>query len=616
MATPFTPSKLSEVAVPADETLLNAPDRKPLPFPPFIPPGSDYGHSERDGVDGGGTIIDSGHRDHDVDPDVTPKPDFETAKDKSQLLSLDDWLKQGNISSFSADTTLSPAENMANLYNWLNSVFAYYSASNDKSAFNFQNLLMHLYTTISTSNNSFIQDLSDAASLELAEKISDQMFSFITAEFNSANSLYSWYLQQEYNSPVEQVRRLSDAGLNTAFALGNLSSGNAQSAPSAGIIQNPSPSNAGQAEGQAQANKMGLFGTIFGAAASFIPYVGGAVGSIIKDVTSAQVARKMLPSELAKMDSVVALNQANAIRMQGELDAMQGSTALSFLDSEFKFGQQELSNAENQVNQNALNYRTLFQNHTADLQEIAWETVVVDKNGHKKRYRLTNEELKKAAENGGKVGNSYTIVGSEGWSNSMTGKATVELGKKNSKTNGSSNSISNAESSSSALGESSSTLSSSGQSFSSNFMDYLGIGGSTSVEDTYSKNGSSSESTGNTSETVFNDSRTNTTGSVGYNESGTEFHIGDSVFYSVTNRRRVPLPEYEEELKHSLQIWQDSVDRFNALTDAQQRRLLHLEDMCVKNYKTFCSHLTGHTYSDMLRNIFKPKQVDNQLQGD
>lgn len=43
--------------------------------------------------------------------------------------------------------------------------------------------------------------------------------------------LENWYLQQEYNTPANQVQRLKDAGLNMNLAYGNVNTGNATSAP-------------------------------------------------------------------------------------------------------------------------------------------------------------------------------------------------------------------------------------------------------------------------------------------------------------------------------------------------------------------------------------------------
>lgn len=43
-----------------------------------------------------------------------------------------------------------------------------------------------------------------------------------------------WYEQQDYNSPVNQVKRLNEAGLNPQFMLGNIQSGSMGSIPSPG----------------------------------------------------------------------------------------------------------------------------------------------------------------------------------------------------------------------------------------------------------------------------------------------------------------------------------------------------------------------------------------------
>lgn len=52
------------------------------------------------------------------------------------------------------------------------------------------------------------------------------------ADYQFAQNKEMWQLQNEYNSPISQLQRLKDAGLNTNLIYGNLSSSNASSAPS------------------------------------------------------------------------------------------------------------------------------------------------------------------------------------------------------------------------------------------------------------------------------------------------------------------------------------------------------------------------------------------------
>lgn len=66
----------------------------------------------------------------------------------------------------------------------------------------------------------------------LFEKLVDNSQRYIDTIFNTALSYQSWYLQQDYNSPANQLKRLEEAGLSSAFVFNGVSSGNAQSAAS------------------------------------------------------------------------------------------------------------------------------------------------------------------------------------------------------------------------------------------------------------------------------------------------------------------------------------------------------------------------------------------------
>lgn len=51
------------------------------------------------------------------------------------------------------------------------------------------------------------------------------------AEYQFDRNLDMWHLQNEYNTPSNQLQRLKDAGLNPYLAYGQISSGNASSSP-------------------------------------------------------------------------------------------------------------------------------------------------------------------------------------------------------------------------------------------------------------------------------------------------------------------------------------------------------------------------------------------------
>lgn len=74
---------------------------------------------------------------------------------------------------------------------------------------------------------------SGSAAKELAETLANRYYDLMLSQYQNALSLQNWYLQQDYNSPTQQMARLSAAGLNSAFATD--SSSNSASSP-AGVV--------------------------------------------------------------------------------------------------------------------------------------------------------------------------------------------------------------------------------------------------------------------------------------------------------------------------------------------------------------------------------------------
>lgn len=71
-----------------------------------------------------------------------------------------------------------------------------------------------------------VSDNNDSASREWQEQMYDKQY---------ANNTQFWYEQQEFNSPKNQVQRLKDAGINPAFAIGNIQSGQMGSVGSSSV---------------------------------------------------------------------------------------------------------------------------------------------------------------------------------------------------------------------------------------------------------------------------------------------------------------------------------------------------------------------------------------------
>lgn len=616
MSYSFTPSSLSDVAVPADSVSLNVGDKKPLDFPviPLNSPDLDKHPDDNSpsGQPGGYADQSSGFDSGNAaskreDDDVPPQP-----------LTLERWLQAGGVQPFHYDPNLSNEENLSGIFNWMNSVFDLYRYSSSDGQMNFGNLLSYVFSSLNNSKNNYIRDLSDSASLELAEKITDVTFSFINQMYNQAASLQAWYIQQEYNSPLSQINRLTEAGLNSAFALGGLNSGNASSPASVPMLQQPSASNAGQAQQQSEGSWLSFLGAGLSAAASFIPGVGGAVGTLINTAFQQFVGRKMLPYNIAQAGADLVNAGQSFLNLREANDQMKANIALQSFTSGKESIESENRFAESQVNSAKDFYMNLFQNHSEEFEDQAWETIVLDASGHQKRYSMSTEDVKRALSNHGRIDSNLTILGSDSWSNAATGKATVELGKRNSSSNSSSSSSSSSSESQNFGNKDFSNLSSESYSkesnLSSNLYDYLGVSGSTTVEDTYTKSHTDSRtsSKGHSQESGIIDESDSS--KVGYNENGTEFRIGDSVFKSIVRRYRMPLPQFAEQIESARKSYESLLDRYNTLTEGNKARLHILQDTLTRNISKLSSGVVKSHYQKLINDMLTPNP--NTLVGD
>lgn len=64
-----------------------------------------------------------------------------------------------------------------------------------------------------------------------SDSTKEQYFNFLNAEQANQMEVERWRLNNEYNSPVEQMKRMIAAGINPAAAYQNISSGNSSNAP-------------------------------------------------------------------------------------------------------------------------------------------------------------------------------------------------------------------------------------------------------------------------------------------------------------------------------------------------------------------------------------------------
>lgn len=592
--------------VAAEEIILGGGDRKPIDLPVFDPNlEKDPVNSSLSGQPGGYADQTSGFdsgtgASYREDENIPPQP-----------LTLERWLQAGGVQPFQYDPTKSNEENLSGIFTWMNSVFDLYKYSSSDNQMNFGNLLSYVFSSLNNSKNNYIRDLSDSASLELAEKITDVTYSFINQMYNQAASLQAWYLQQEYNSPLSQINRLTEAGLSSAFALGGLGSGNASSPASVPMIQQPSASDAGQAQQQSEGNWLSFLGAGLSAAASFIPAVGPAVGTLMNAAFQQFVGKKMLPYNIAKAGADLVNAGQSYLNLREANDQMKANVALETFTAGKQAIETENQFAESQVTSAKDFYMNLFQNHSEEYEDQAWETIVVDASGHEKKYTMSTEQVKKVLSNHGRIDSNLTVLGSDSWSNAATGKATVELGKRNSSSKSSSSSEGSSSSETQQFGNkdfsnTSVDSQSKGSNLGTNLYDYLGVSGSTTVEDTYTKSHTDSKtsSKGHSQESGVVDEDGGST--VGYNEDGSEFHIGDSVFASVTRRYRLPLPEFADQIESARKSYESLLDRYNTLSEGNKARLHILQDTLTRNISKLSSGVVKSHYQKLIKDMLTP----------
>lgn len=114
---------------------------------------------------------------------------------------------------------------------------------------NFYDLMQTIYTA--TGADDFVKG---DARLAITEKIADMVYNFTATLYSNAFQSQMWYEQQEYNSPLQQLHRLADAGLFSSFS--QISSGNAQSAANTSPVSEVDQSGAAAIQAQQKQARM------------------------------------------------------------------------------------------------------------------------------------------------------------------------------------------------------------------------------------------------------------------------------------------------------------------------------------------------------------------------
>ena len=114
----------------------------------------------------------------------------------------------------------------------------------------FYDLMNRIY--YQTGTEDFVS--GDSARLAITEKIADMVYNFTSTLYSNAFQSQMWYEQQEYNSPIQQLHRLADAGLLGMSS--QISTGNAQSAANSSALSPAESSDAAAIQQQAKQARM------------------------------------------------------------------------------------------------------------------------------------------------------------------------------------------------------------------------------------------------------------------------------------------------------------------------------------------------------------------------
>lgn len=573
---PFKPS----TDIVSNSTVLNSPYR---PYP----------SSQIDSGISPGSSPDtrSGGDDMGLNPDIWSDPSM---WDKSMLINIllrfglsqdraeyeaqriaNNLVYTGNdVPIFSPDPNATPSENLANLTTWLFHAIGAYEINNslgfDKS-FNFANQLIRVFTALSNSGNSLIEDLSDGATLELAEKITDNLFSFINAQFSSALSYQSWYLQQEYNSPVNQISRLAQAGLSSAFVLGGgMSSGNASQPASMPQIQQPSPSNAGQAEVQAQANEQQFISSMIGNGISLASMGFGA----FKTFVEATAIKRLTPLQMASAGTEILNNAASYERLLSENDQIKQSMQIQSQQLEIQKSQSALDSASNDVSTSKGALDTFFEQHRVAFQETAFSTTVKDKTGATVRKVYDNDGINYIMSHNGRDVEGNQVVEESYFNQALNGKYSAKgsMGVKG---------IASAES---------------------------GFEVSAGLE----HGNKDIESKSKTSEKGWSNSSNNSQSHSDGSENTNTWRVGNTEFHQEIHTRYLMPDEFKSEYKKFQDRYDNALSTYNSMSAKHKAMLMRMHHCQVQNFGRYSSLNVLDSVTGVLNKAFGSKK----LQGD
>ena len=195
--------------------------------------------------------------------------------------------------------------------------------------------MKELYDLLYAAEDLFhLHDLDKSVRQNFAEKIYDCAYNLALQQYNNMFSINSWIVQQSYNSPVEQLRRLNAAGLGGMYS--SVQSNMAQDAPASDSGTASQNTGSGQLAQQAKQNKwqnaIGMLQT------------GVSMATSLVDGYS-KLAK--LPSEISQIgaSTMLATEEANRIHQLAPQEFLNLCRARDVMDSQIRLNEENTATA-------------------------------------------------------------------------------------------------------------------------------------------------------------------------------------------------------------------------------------------------------------------------------
>lgn len=480
--------------------------------------------------------------------------------------------------NWSPNTDLTPEENLSDLESYIEQLFNLGSFGFDAyGLINGTSVVNILRSSLAAVKELYTKYYGDVASSsvfwQITEKVADTSQKFLDLVMTQTLNYKNWYMQQDYNTPANQLRRLEDAGLSSAFIFGGLSSGNAQSSPSASMMPSVSPYGIGtvaQAERAAsQQYDVGMLDAYAHSSDAMTALLNHNVNSI-KTLAEADNIRRMTPIQVAS-----AIQEFNNLGvtfdyLNAEVLKIQNDTFSDWFKNDFASYQQDVQSANQRVEQiqnnlnNASTESFALSMGSKFIDTEVYSGFVKSKSGQRIRKDYTLDQLSNAYSNGG-----YDEEGNEVFSEKdLSSSGSVNGG-----------------------------LSIPGIGFD------VGASGTIAASD---KDGNKSSSKSGHSHSLSN---TNSSSSGHYDDKTRTLTIGDQSFTRTTSRKLMTSEEYVSYMDKLKSDLIKAKDDYFLLTTGERARAFQNYQLYLENKAKGLSWSLGSKIKYYLRNLNKPSLI-------